>query len=270
MEEICSSIGSRISFATPSGDAPGYGIPIVTTGGATSGNSSVLSLRSANSPNTTSVTMATMVMSGFLIAKSEMNMRGDPAEVYFWFCFRAGSYSSVRDLVFYRLDQRQRRGVTRIVWTTARMKRIGSSYIRTPCTGTEPYSRRLPELIGTASGSSLARDVFLNEERIRQFRSSDPAISAPLASCHSSNPSLPHVTWRRDLDRRPRRDAAGGAEEDGVAGREAAGDLHRFCRLVADAECDFDLLHLAVPEADDGRAQATLIHRRDRHHRRRV
>jgi hypothetical protein len=48
-------------------------------------------LNSANNPNTTSVTMATTVMSGFRIAKSEMNMGGDPAEVYFWFSFRAGS-----------------------------------------------------------------------------------------------------------------------------------------------------------------------------------
>src|SRR5438270_6830390 len=74
IDEICSSIGSRISFSTPSGDAPGYGMPTVTTGGATSGNSSVLSFSSANRPNTTSVTIETTVMSGFLIAKSEMNM----------------------------------------------------------------------------------------------------------------------------------------------------------------------------------------------------
>src|SRR3954447_1607267 len=52
-------------------------MPTVTTGGATSGNSSVLSFSSANSPNTTSVIMDTTVISGFLIAKSEMNMGRD-------------------------------------------------------------------------------------------------------------------------------------------------------------------------------------------------
>ena len=40
-----------------------------------SGNSSVLSFSSANKPKIASVTMATTVISGFLIAKSEMNMR---------------------------------------------------------------------------------------------------------------------------------------------------------------------------------------------------
>ena len=49
-------------------------MPTVTNGGATSGNSSVLSLNSAKMPKTTSATIATTVMSGRLIAKSEMNM----------------------------------------------------------------------------------------------------------------------------------------------------------------------------------------------------
>ena len=53
-------------------------MPTVTNGGATSGNSSVLSLSSAKRPNTTSVSIATMVTSGFLIAKSEMNMWTSP------------------------------------------------------------------------------------------------------------------------------------------------------------------------------------------------
>ena len=74
IEAICSSMGSRISFATPSGDAPGYGTATTTTGGATSGNSSVFSLSRANKPNTTNATIETTVMSGFLIAKSEMNI----------------------------------------------------------------------------------------------------------------------------------------------------------------------------------------------------
>ena len=74
IDAICSSIGSRISFSTPSGDAPGYGIATTTTGGETSGNSSVFNFNSANKPNTTSATIETTVMSGFLIAKSEMNI----------------------------------------------------------------------------------------------------------------------------------------------------------------------------------------------------
>src|SRR5260221_269696 len=68
-------MGSRISFSTRYGDASGYGMPTTTTGGATSGNSSVFSLSNANKPNTTSATIATTVMRGRLIAKSEMNMK---------------------------------------------------------------------------------------------------------------------------------------------------------------------------------------------------
>src|SRR5437868_13846448 len=78
IDAISSSIGSRISFSTPSGDAPGYGMPTMTTGGATSGNSSVLSLSSANKPNTTSATIETTVISGRLIAKSDMNILNVP------------------------------------------------------------------------------------------------------------------------------------------------------------------------------------------------
>jgi hypothetical protein len=48
--------------------------PTVNHGGATSGNSSVLSLKSANAPKMTSATIVTTVMSGRLIAKSEMSM----------------------------------------------------------------------------------------------------------------------------------------------------------------------------------------------------
>jgi hypothetical protein len=61
---ICSSMGSRISFSTPSGDAPGYGTATFTNGGATSGNSSVLSLNRATSPKATSATIATTVTRG--------------------------------------------------------------------------------------------------------------------------------------------------------------------------------------------------------------
>ena len=48
--------------------------PTVSQGGATSGNSSVFSLSSANMPNSASATIATMVISGRLMAKSDMNM----------------------------------------------------------------------------------------------------------------------------------------------------------------------------------------------------
>jgi hypothetical protein len=50
--------------------------PTVSHGGATSGNSSVLSFSSAKRPKMTSATIETMVISGRLIAKSEMSMRG--------------------------------------------------------------------------------------------------------------------------------------------------------------------------------------------------
>ena len=70
---MCSSIGSMTSRSTVSGDAPGYGIDTDTTGGATSGNSSVLRLKSAKMPNTTSASMVTMVMMGRRMEKSEMN-----------------------------------------------------------------------------------------------------------------------------------------------------------------------------------------------------
>ncbi len=74
MLEIASSMGSTISRSTPSGEAPGYGIEMATTGGLTSGNSSVSSMKRAMTPNTTSATITVMVTTGFLMAKSEMNM----------------------------------------------------------------------------------------------------------------------------------------------------------------------------------------------------
>ena len=49
-------------------------MPTVSHGGATSGNSSVFSLSSANRPKTTSATIATTVIERRLIAKSEMIM----------------------------------------------------------------------------------------------------------------------------------------------------------------------------------------------------
>ena len=74
MPEIASSIGSITSRSTVSGEAPGYGIATDTTGGDTSGNSSVLSLQSAKMPKTTSASIATTVTMGRWMAKSEMNM----------------------------------------------------------------------------------------------------------------------------------------------------------------------------------------------------
>ena len=71
---IASSIGSRTSRSTCSGDAPGYTIVVTTTGGDTSGNSSVCSFSSETRPNPTSVSMDTTVISGRLMAKSEMNI----------------------------------------------------------------------------------------------------------------------------------------------------------------------------------------------------
>src|SRR5215831_1303028 len=72
MEPICSSTGLSTSLSTTSGDAPGYTMPTVRNCGVTSGNSSVLSVSRANVPKITSVTMATTVISGRLMAKSEM------------------------------------------------------------------------------------------------------------------------------------------------------------------------------------------------------
>ena len=74
MDEMASSTGSRISFSTPSGDAPGYGMATVTNGGAMSGNSSVCSFASAIRPKTTSDSIDTTVTMGRLMAKSEMNI----------------------------------------------------------------------------------------------------------------------------------------------------------------------------------------------------
>src|SRR5690606_26119649 len=71
---IASSTGSRISRSTWSGEAPGYTIVVNTIGGLTSGNSSVCRFSSANMPNTTSASIATIVTSGRLMAKSEMSM----------------------------------------------------------------------------------------------------------------------------------------------------------------------------------------------------
>src|SRR5688572_10957512 len=72
--EIASSIGSMTSRSTVSGEAPGYGIASATTGGFTSGNSSVSRMKSAAIPNTTRVSIATIVTTGFLIAKSEIHI----------------------------------------------------------------------------------------------------------------------------------------------------------------------------------------------------
>src|SRR5262245_4359830 len=69
-----SSIGSTTSRSTMPGDAPGYGMATETTGGATSGNSSVLSCHSAAMPNTTSAIITTVVITGLRIAKSEISM----------------------------------------------------------------------------------------------------------------------------------------------------------------------------------------------------
>src|SRR2546423_832400 len=74
MAWICSSTGSRTCFSTMSGEAPGYTMPTETKGGATSGNSSVLSFSSAKMPKTASANIDTTVISGRLMAKSEMNM----------------------------------------------------------------------------------------------------------------------------------------------------------------------------------------------------
>jgi hypothetical protein len=74
MPEIASSIGSMTSRSTTSGDAPGYGIAITTTGASISGYSSVSSWTSATSPNTTKSNIATIVKTGRLIAVSEMNI----------------------------------------------------------------------------------------------------------------------------------------------------------------------------------------------------
>ena len=64
------------------GRRAGIEMPTVSHGGATSGNSSVFSLSSANMPKTTSATIATTVIERRLIAKSEMNM---------WHCLPNGS-----------------------------------------------------------------------------------------------------------------------------------------------------------------------------------
>ncbi len=74
MEEIASSMGSTTSRSTTSGEAPGYGSATDTTGGLTSGNSSVSRLTSAKAPNTTSASMVTMVMMGLRMAKSEIHI----------------------------------------------------------------------------------------------------------------------------------------------------------------------------------------------------
>src|SRR5215831_19683392 len=72
MEPICSSTGLSTSLSTTSGDAPGYTMPTVRNSGFTSGNSSVFNVSSANVPKITSVSMATTVINGRLIAKSEI------------------------------------------------------------------------------------------------------------------------------------------------------------------------------------------------------
>ena len=63
-----------ISITAFSGDAPGYGTETTTTGTATSGNSSVCNWKSDTRPKTTSASMLTIVMTGRLIAKSEIVM----------------------------------------------------------------------------------------------------------------------------------------------------------------------------------------------------
>jgi hypothetical protein len=75
MPEMASSIRSMTSRSTVSGEAPGYGIAMAITGGCTSGNSSVSSCVRATIPNTTSASIVTTVMTGRLMAKSDMSMR---------------------------------------------------------------------------------------------------------------------------------------------------------------------------------------------------
>ena len=77
MPLTASSTRSSTSRSTTSGEAPGYGIATLMIGCCTSGNSSVSSCQSEKRPKTTSATIETMVISGRLMAKSEMNMRTD-------------------------------------------------------------------------------------------------------------------------------------------------------------------------------------------------
>src|SRR5687768_9870118 len=74
MAEMRSSSRSTTSRSTWSGDAPGYTMPMKTTGASMSGNSSVWSRASAAMPNTASAIVTTTVMIGRRIAKSEMNI----------------------------------------------------------------------------------------------------------------------------------------------------------------------------------------------------
>jgi hypothetical protein len=76
MPEMTSSIGSMTSRSTTSGDAPGYGMAMTTTGASISGNSSVFSWNSATIPNRESASIETIVRTGRLMATSEMNMTG--------------------------------------------------------------------------------------------------------------------------------------------------------------------------------------------------
>src|SRR5918999_2618984 len=114
-------------------------IAVNTTGSATSGNSSVWRRMSAISPKTANATIETMVISGRLMAKSEMNMGVDPLAL--------------------------------------------------------------------------------------------------------------GVRYRAHPDRRPRRHASGGAEEDGVTGGETHADLDDLVGFIANADLDLDALDTAALDA---------------------
>src|SRR5688572_7583503 len=73
-----SSSGSTTSRSTVCGEPPGYGTLTATTGGVTSGNSSVSSSSRLMDPNTTSATITTVVTTRFRIEKSEIHMRYRP------------------------------------------------------------------------------------------------------------------------------------------------------------------------------------------------
>ena len=74
MAASASSIGSRTSFSTTSGEPPGYTAATVTYGGATSGYSSVLRVISAKLPKITRASIATTVIVGRRIEKSDISI----------------------------------------------------------------------------------------------------------------------------------------------------------------------------------------------------
>src|ERR1044071_10244951 len=71
---IASSSGSTTSRSTMSGEAPGYGTATTTTGASISGYSSVSSCVSATMRKTTSISIATTVRTGLVMAVSEIYM----------------------------------------------------------------------------------------------------------------------------------------------------------------------------------------------------